>query len=165
MTHDDILEGHGLGSMPLDESSSRAIALVPDPDDPIACALHGLFEQTATYMGEEELAQLRSAFDFANSAHVGQVRKSGEPFINHPVQVALILAELRMDVDTVTAALLHDTVEDSSASLADVEEGFSTDVMTLVDGVTKITRIEIESLSEQQAKNIRKMLLAMSRDI
>ncbi|MDR1082883.1 MAG: bifunctional (p)ppGpp synthetase/guanosine-3',5'-bis(diphosphate) 3'-pyrophosphohydrolase, partial [Coriobacteriales bacterium] len=98
-------------------------------------------------------------------AHEGQIRKTGEAFINHPIQVALILAELRMDVDTITAAILHDTVEDTFMTLDDVEREFSTDVRELIDGVTKITRIEIESLSEQQVKNIRKMLLAMSKDV
>ncbi|MDR2108000.1 MAG: bifunctional (p)ppGpp synthetase/guanosine-3',5'-bis(diphosphate) 3'-pyrophosphohydrolase [Coriobacteriales bacterium] len=127
--------------------------------------LERLYEQAGDYMGADELAQLRQAYRFAERAHAGQLRKSGEPFINHPVQVALILAELRMDVDTITAALLHDTVEDCSLTLEEVEATFSADVMKLVDGVTKITRLEIVSLSEQQANNVRKMLVAMSRDI
>jgi GTP pyrophosphokinase len=122
-------------------------------------------EQAATYMGEPEVKQLSKAYQFAVDAHSGQTRKSGEAFINHPVQVAQILVELRMDVDTVTAALLHDTVEDSSCTLQDVEQQFSPAVMELVDGVTKITRIEIETLGEAQANNLRKMLIAMSRDI
>lgn len=124
-----------------------------------------VLETAAAYMGVPELNQLRRAYTYAEEAHVGQKRKTGEDFINHPVQVALILAELRMDVDTLTAAILHDTVEDSSRSLEDIEDAFSHDVMVLVDGVTKITRIEIETLGEQQAKNLRKMLIAMSRDI
>ncbi|MDR0501066.1 MAG: bifunctional (p)ppGpp synthetase/guanosine-3',5'-bis(diphosphate) 3'-pyrophosphohydrolase [Coriobacteriales bacterium] len=127
--------------------------------------LQQLFEACETYMGTEELKQVHTAFAFANEAHAGQMRKGGEPFISHPVQVALILAELRMDVDTITAAVLHDTVEDCSVELSDLAQHFSEDVLHLVDGVTKITRIEIESLTEQQAKNIRKMLVAMSRDI
>jgi GTP pyrophosphokinase len=128
-------------------------------------AFDRLIEQAQAYLGESERAQLTKAYNFANEAHKGQIRKSGEAFINHPIQVALILAELRMDVDTITAALLHDTVEDTFMTLEDVEKEFSPDVRELVDGVTKITRIEIESLSEQQVNNIRKMLLAMSKDI
>jgi GTP pyrophosphokinase len=124
-----------------------------------------LIEQAETYLVSDDVAQLRRAFAFANKAHKGQVRKTGEAFINHPIQVALILAELRMDVDTITAAILHDTVEDTNITLQDVEKEFSADVRELIDGVTKITRIEIESLSEQQVRNIRKMLLAMSKDI
>ncbi|MDR2587168.1 MAG: bifunctional (p)ppGpp synthetase/guanosine-3',5'-bis(diphosphate) 3'-pyrophosphohydrolase [Coriobacteriales bacterium] len=124
-----------------------------------------LIEQAQTYLGPDELEELRRAFDFANKAHKGQVRKTGEAFINHPVQVALILAELRMDVDTIAAAILHDTVEDTSVTLEEVEREFGPDVRELIDGVTKITRIEIESLSEQQVRNIRKMLLAMSKDV
>jgi GTP pyrophosphokinase len=124
-----------------------------------------LMEQAQTYLGLDELEQLRHTFAFANKAHKGQVRKTGEAFINHPVQVALILAELRMDVDTIAAAILHDTVEDTPVTLEEVEKEFGPDVRELIDGVTKITRIEIESLSEQQVRNIRKMLLAMSKDV
>jgi len=124
-----------------------------------------VLEKASTYMGEQELAQLRHAYAFAEESHKGQKRKTGEDFITHPVQVTLILSELRMDVDTLLASILHDTVEDSSCSLEDIEEEFSRDVMVLVDGVTKITRIEIETLGEQQAKNLRKMLVAMSRDV
>jgi GTP pyrophosphokinase len=116
-------------------------------------------------MGEPEIAQIKRAYQYAEDAHQGQTRKSGEAFINHPLQVTLILAELRMDVDTLTAAILHDTVEDSFRTLEEIGEEFSPDVMMLVDGVTKITRIEIETLGEQQARNLRKMLVAMSRDI
>ncbi|MDR3316317.1 MAG: RelA/SpoT family protein, partial [Coriobacteriales bacterium] len=128
-------------------------------------AFDRLQEQATIYLSSEELDELAHAYEFAKKAHVGQVRKTGEAFVNHPVQVALILAELHMDVDTLVAAILHDTVEDSTVTLAAVEKAFSADVRMLVDGVTKITRIEVESLSEQQASNLRKMLLAMSKDV
>ncbi len=121
--------------------------------------------QAQTYLSDEDISQLYRAFDFATNAHKGQFRKSGEAFVNHPVEVAIILSELRMDVDTLTAALLHDTVEDSDVTLEAVKAEFSPDVAELVDGVTKITRLEIESLSDEQANNFRKMLLAMSKDI
>jgi len=124
-----------------------------------------LIELTSAYLSYEDVRQLRRAYAFACNAHEGQKRKTGESFINHPIQVALILAELRMDVDTMTAALLHDTVEDTQITLKVLEKEFSKEISDLVDGVTKITRIEIESLSEQQVQNIRKMLMAMSKDI
>ena len=128
-------------------------------------AFERLLEQAETYLSSDEIRQLKHAYDFASKSHKGQVRKTGEAFINHPIQVALILAELHMDVDTITAAILHDTVEDTGMTLDVVEKEFSKSISELVDGVTKITRIEIESLSEQQVQNIRKMLLAMSKDI
>ncbi len=128
-----------------------------------------LFEKlenmVAGYMSEEELAMIRHAYDFAGKYHDGQKRKSGEPFIVHPIQVAIILADLKMDAETVCAALLHDTVEDTEATAEVVEQDFGVDVRNLVEGVTKITRIEVESLSDEQAATIRKMLVAMSKDI
>ncbi len=124
-----------------------------------------LLEKTKAYLNEEELESLRAAYEFARNAHNGQFRKSGEPFIMHPVQVAIILAELHMDIDTLQAALLHDTVEDTQFCLEDVQEEFGETVAELVDGVTKISNIEVESLSESQVKTLRKMLVAMSHDI
>ncbi|MDR0350104.1 MAG: bifunctional (p)ppGpp synthetase/guanosine-3',5'-bis(diphosphate) 3'-pyrophosphohydrolase [Coriobacteriales bacterium] len=141
------------------------IATERPKEDPTPDAFKRLIEQAKTYLGAKDIANLRKAFSLANQAHKGQTRKTGESFINHPIQVALILAELRMDGDTITAALLHDVVEDTVLTLKDVEREFSFEVCELIDGVTKITRIEIESLSEQQVRNIRKMLLAMSKDI
>ena len=119
----------------------------------------------ADYLDEEELDRIADAHDFAAAAHAGQRRKSGEPFIVHPVEVAIILAELHMDPDTLRAALLHDTVEDTDFTLDDVRERFGDAVAELVDGVTKISNIEVESLSETQVRTLRKMLVAMSRDI
>ena len=108
---------------------------------------------------------LAKAFRFASEAHEGQCRKSGEPFVAHPVEVAIILADLRMDVETLCAALLHDTVEDTSVTRDQVEAEFNPQVAQLVEGVTKITRIEVESLTDEQAATIRKMFVAMSKDI
>lgn len=120
---------------------------------------------TSTYLSEADEALLAKAFRFASDAHEGQCRKSGEPFVAHPVEVAIILADLRMDVETLIAALLHDTVEDTSVTAAQVAEEFNGQVSQLVEGVTKITRIEVESLSDKQAATIRKMFVAMSKDI
>lgn len=124
-----------------------------------------LKELTDPYMNDEERDMVGRAYQFAKKWHDGQKRKSGEPFIVHPVEVAIILASLRMDAETICAALLHDTVEDTDVTLADVSEEFSPNVAQLVDGVTKITRISVESLTDEQAETIRKMFVAMSKDI
>lgn len=120
---------------------------------------------TSSYLSEPDRALLAKAFHFASEAHEGQCRKSGEPFVAHPVEVAIILADLRMDVETLCAALLHDTVEDTCVTAEQVAVDFNDQVAQLVEGVTKITRIEVESLSDEQAATIRKMFVAMSKDI
>ena len=118
------------------------------------------------YLEYAQLGKIEHAYRFASEYHRGQFRRSGEPYINHPVEVALILAtDLRMDEDAICAALLHDTVEDTPATRDDVAELFGQTVADLVDGVTKLTSIEVSSMDEKQALNLRKMFLAMSRDI
>ncbi len=124
-----------------------------------------LQELTRAYLSPDEEALLARAFAFANAAHRGQCRKSGEPFVVHPIEVGIILADLRMDAETICAALLHDTVEDTKVTSEDVEREFNSQVRALVEGVTKITRIEVESLTDEQAATIRKMFVAMSQDI
>jgi len=121
--------------------------------------------QVRAYNPDADLTGLDDAFEFAERAHEGQSRKSGEPFVNHPIEVALILAELHMDTPTLKAALLHDVVEDSEVTLDEVRDAFGDEVAELVDGVTKLGRIEFESLSEAQSNNLRKMLIAMAKDI
>ncbi|MCL2889089.1 MAG: RelA/SpoT family protein, partial [Eggerthellaceae bacterium] len=120
---------------------------------------------TEGYLSSADRALVEKAFNFACIAHEGQCRKTGEPFIAHPVEVSLILVDLRMDVETLCASLLHDTVEDSSLSLERIEKEFGSPIAQLVDGVTKISRIEVESLTDKQAEPIRKMFVAMSKDI
>ncbi|MBA2428997.1 MAG: HD domain-containing protein, partial [Thermoleophilaceae bacterium] len=105
------------------------------------------------------------AFAFACERHADQRRRSGEDFITHPVGVAKICAGMRLDTATLCAALLHDTVEDTSASLEQVEREFGEEIAGLVDGVTKFTGITFQSRDERQAENYRKMLVAMARDI
>ena len=118
------------------------------------------------YMNADEMAKVDEAYRFAAEFHKNQRRRSGEAYINHPVEVALILAhDLRMDEDVICAALLHDTVEDTPATLGDLKELFGETVAELVDGVTKLTSIEVDSMDAKQALNLRKMFLAMSRDI
>lgn len=109
---------------------------------------------------------LRRTFEFAESAHAGQKRKSGEPFIAHPLSTALILADLNLDLTTIQAALLHDSVEDSEdITTEQVAEEFGPEVAQLVDGVTKLGMIDFETTSDQQSESMRKMLIAMARDI
>ena len=112
-----------------------------------------------------EAEQIAQAIDFARQAHAGQSRASGDPYIEHPLAVASILADLKMDVPTIIAALLHDVVEDTPYTLEDVEQSFGSEVAQLVDGVTKLDRLEVRTREEEQAENLRKMLLAMAKDI
>lgn len=112
-----------------------------------------------------ELSKLITAYEYAAKCHEGQFRSSGEPYIVHPVAVTYTLLELGMDTDTLCAALLHDVVEDTSATLDDVKKRFGVDVALLVDGVTKLAKVPTFSQEQQQAENIMKILLAMSQDI
>ena len=124
-----------------------------------------LQDATRSYLTDEEEDMLKRAFEFAREKHGNQKRKSGEPFIAHPVEVAIILAGLHMDAETLAAALLHDTIEDTDTTRKDVVKLFGEDVAELVEGVTKISRIEVESLTDEQAQTIRKMFVAMNKDI
>ncbi|HEX4720376.1 MAG TPA: HD domain-containing protein, partial [Thermoleophilaceae bacterium] len=110
-------------------------------------------------------SEVERAFVFACEHHQDQRRRSGEDFITHPIAVAKICAGMRLDTATLVAALLHDTVEDTSATLDEVREGFGDDVCRLVDGVTKLTGITFQSRDEKQAENYRKMMVAMAQDI
>lgn len=109
--------------------------------------------------------KIKKAYEFANLAHGDQRRVSGVPFILHPTSVACILAEMGMDTDSIVAALLHDTVEDTDVTLEQVGDNFGEEVMNLVDGLTKISKIKFTDREERQAENVRKMLIAMSNDI
>ncbi len=109
--------------------------------------------------------KIKGAYLLAEQAHTGQKRVSGEPYISHPIAVAYILAELGMDSDTLTAALLHDVVEDTDITLEDVSRQFGHDIALLVDGVTKLGKVPLSTKEEQQSENVRKMLLAMAQDI
>lgn len=118
-----------------------------------------------TYMNDEHLAFISRAFDFANYVHKDQVRQSGQPYIIHPIQVAGILVDLKMDPATVASGYLHDVVEDTNITLGDVQELFGEEVANIVDGVTKLGKIEYKSHEEQLAENHRKMLIAMAQDL
>ncbi|MGI9627331.1 MAG: RelA/SpoT family protein [Longimicrobiales bacterium] len=116
------------------------------------------------YAGSLDVDLVRRAYELANEAHSGQRRASGEPFINHAVEVATIVAELRLDTASVVAALVHDVVEDTVVSLQGIKELFGDEVSGIVDGVTKIGRVEFRSTTEQQVENYRKLLLSMAQD-
>ena len=120
---------------------------------------------TAAYMPEEDVAFVRKALDYAVDAHKEQFRKSGEPYIVHPIQVAGILAGLKLDAVTVACGFLHDVVEDTDITLDELEAEFGQDVRMIVDGVTKLGKVEYKSNEEQLAENHRKMLIAMSKDM
>ena len=117
------------------------------------------------YMNEKHIQFIEKAIYFATFAHKEQVRKSGEAYIVHPIQVAGILAELKLDPDTIATGFLHDVVEDTGFSIDDIEYEFGKDVAFLVEGVTKLGKIKYKSHAEQQAENHRKMLLAMANDL
>ena len=112
-----------------------------------------------------DLERIKAAFTMARQAHEGQMRSSGDPYISHPIEVAIILVGLGMDSDTIIGGILHDVVEDTSITLEDIQKRFGGDVADLVDGVTKLANIPYSSRAEQQAENVRKMLLAMAKDV
>ncbi|ABJ62460.1 Guanosine polyphosphate pyrophosphohydrolase/synthetase [Leuconostoc mesenteroides subsp. mesenteroides ATCC 8293] len=117
------------------------------------------------YMSESDTKNVKKAYEWASELHKEQKRKSGEPYIIHPIQVAGILAELKMDTATVISGYLHDVVEDTTATLQDVRDNFGETIAQIIDGVTKISKIQYQSSQEQLAENHRKLLLAMSKDI
>ncbi|MGI6554174.1 MAG: RelA/SpoT family protein [Bacillota bacterium] len=127
--------------------------------------INTVINQVKSYNQKADTAIIEKAYDYAVQAHKGQLRLSGEAFINHPLNVAAILAELELDVLTIAAAILHDVVEDTSVTLEDIRSIFGDEISLLVDGVTKLSRIEYTSKEEQQVENLRKMFLAMSKDI
>ena len=124
-----------------------------------------LEKKVAEFNPSADVRVLRRAYEFASASHEGQMRNSGEPFISHPLNVCSILADMHLDEPTLVAGLLHDTVEDSSATVAQVKAGFGEEVAALVDGVTKLGKIKFDSRDEAQSQNLRKMLIAMAKDI
>jgi len=132
-----------------------------DFDDPA----YRVFIDTLGYLPPEEIALVCAAYRFSDEAHQGQTRLSGEPYITHPLAVAGALAEWRMDVQAIVAALLHDVMEDTAVTKAQIAERFGKQVADLVDGLSKLDKIEFQSYQDAQAENFRKMLMAMARDL
>ena len=112
-----------------------------------------------------ELGRVRAAFELADRSHAGQKRKDGTPYVSHCIAAAIITAEMGLDEDAIIAALLHDCIEDTSLTHEDIARNFGTAVADIVEGVTKLTRVQYTSVEEQQVENLRKMLLAMAKDI
>jgi len=124
-----------------------------------------ILERGQKYLSQKDLEMIEKAYIFSASVHQGQLRLSGEPYLNHPLEVTGMLVEMRLDTATLITGLLHDTVEDTLAELEQVEEAFGKEVAFLVDGLTKISKITFGDQMERQAENFRKMILAMSSDI
>lgn len=138
-------------------SAARPVPVIPTADE-IAAAL-------LAHNPEADAAMVRKAYEYSSAAHAGQLRLSGDPYFMHPTSVAKTLAEMGFDEHTVAAGLLHDTVEDTSASIEELDAEFGEQVADIVDGVTKISLMTFDTKEEAQAENIRKMILAMSHDI
>jgi len=127
--------------------------------------LQTLIDEIPKYQPGADLAVLERAYQFSERSHRGQQRASGEPYLSHPLQVASLLVDFKMDVTTVTAGLLHDVLEDTGATKAELEREFGKEIAELVDGVTKLGKLAFSSREERQAENFRKMLVAMARDL
>jgi guanosine-3',5'-bis(diphosphate) 3'-pyrophosphohydrolase len=127
--------------------------------------LEELINRVRSYHPNTDEALIRRAYDYSARMHTGQKRMSGEPYVIHPLNVALIIAQLKLDVPSIVTGLLHDVVEDTSVPLSEIQTLFGKEVATLVDGVTKVSKITFQSREEKQAENFRKMIIAMAQDI
>src|SRR6201991_1580123 len=145
--------------------SGAALTAPTEKTPPVPADVRGLEQRLSVYLPPEQVARVRRAYLIGARAHEGQTRKSGEPYITHPVAVAAILADLGMDAETIIAAILHDTLEDTPLSREELDREFGADVGALVDGVTKLDKVMFRSLQEAAAESFRKMVLAMARDL
>jgi len=127
--------------------------------------LNDILEKIHRYLPGADLSLIEKAYVFSAKVHLGQMRLSGEVYLSHPLEVAAILANMKMDLATVASGLLHDTIEDTYATLEEIQQNFGPEITSLVDGLTKISKITLSTHEEQQAENFRKMLLAMAKDI
>ena len=124
-----------------------------------------LIDKVESYNPTSDKSLIRAAYVYGARMHDGQMRQSGEPYFNHPIEVASILAEMQLDDQTIVTALLHDTIEDTRASYLEVEDRFGAEIAELVDGVTKLTNLQLSSTESKQAENFRKLFMAMSKDL
>jgi GTP pyrophosphokinase len=150
---------------PMRRASRDGAAVTARPDDAVIAELGPVLAAFREHHGDSSDRLIHRAYDIAASRHSGQFRKSGDPYITHPLAVAMILARYGLDADTVAAAILHDTVEDTDLTLDDVDREFGEDVAALIDGVTKLERIKFSNREEAHAATIRKMVVAMAKDV
>ena len=139
-------------------------AITTTDTDKIRILPRPLARALEAYADRLDLEAICRAYELAVKAHAGQTRASGEDYVSHPTEVATILAQLKLDSDSIVASLIHDAVEDTTISMADVEDGFGKGIATIVDGVTKLGRVRFRSATERQVENYRKMLLSMAAD-
>src|SRR5690606_5351611 len=128
-------------------------------------SLAPLTQVISHYLSQKDVERVKEAYRFADQAHLGQFRASGEPYISHPIAVTEICAGWKLDADSLMAALLHDVIEDQGVPKQELAEKFGADVSEIVDGLSKLDRLEFATKAEQQAESFRKMLLAMARDV
>jgi GTP pyrophosphokinase len=154
---------------PIQEPGPRGVKAVlkkvRPPRTPVAPSLEPVLKEVRSQRPKADVKLIERAFELAEAAHEGQVRKSGDLFITHPLGVAMILAQLGLDEASVAAALLHDGVEDTELTLAEVEEQMGYEVAALIDGVTKLDKIRFRSPEQSRAENLRKMIIATARDV
>ena len=163
---DEISENRGPVSEIINDSSRTGVLATPEDFTEPDKIYELLLEKIKQYHPSDDFSMIEKAYHIADDAHQGQKRKSGEPYIIHPLCVAIILAELEMDKETIVAGLLHDVIEDTEYSKEDISREFSPEIALLVDGVTKLTQLNLsQDKIEIQAENLRKMFLAMAKDI
>ena len=131
----------------------------------VAAASFAALVDKLDYLSPSDIEQVRLAYRFADQAHLGQMRKNGDPYITHPIAVAQICTEWKLDAQALAAALMHDVLEDCGVSKQDMTERFGVAIAELVDGLTKLDKLEFDSREQNQAESFRKMLLAMARDV
>ena len=154
-----IIEEFAVSYLPIFLPSQLLKELMP------AVRLEDIVERIQQYNPDADVDLLRRAYIFSAKVHQGQTRLSGESYLNHPIEVAAILANLKLDAATVAAGLLHDTIEDTTATPEELKAMFGEEVAGLVDGMTKLSRMELQSREQREAENFRKMIVAMARDI
>ena len=145
--------------------AATILARIPGTSSKLDKGLKHLIESLEPYMPAEQIEQVMRAYEFSATAHRGQTRMSGDPFISHPLAVAQILADMHMDSQAIAAAILHDVVEDTETPITELDQQFGNEIATLVDGVSKLDQMHFTSRAEAQAESFRKMMLAMIGDI
>ncbi len=169
---DSVTTDQGVVAVRDQEASSEDLTPVsPPPPKPIITQqiidqrFEALLRQVQANRPSEDISLIRKAWEFCVQHHAGQMRASGEPYIIHPLEVAEVLAEMKLDATAIAAGLLHDSVEDTPATSEEINAGFGDQVAHIVEGVTKIDKIQFANREDRQAENVRKMLLAMVTDV